>query len=205
MKLKSVFLGFGAGIALVLAPVFSESANAFLIFDNNPLDANVVDNFNFNQATNTTLVNETFGDTSSEFRKTLFVTPADLLAQQTLTFRITNGLSAAIAGYKFSFFNGQGNPVANLSPITSVSGGPFSSLSITNNAVSIALANAVGTGDNFDVSFSVNTSDLRAFQQFDILQEAQVVPTPALLPGLIGMGIAALRRKDKESAEEKNA
>ncbi len=30
----------------------------------------------------------------------------------------------------------------------------------------------------------------------------RAVPTPALLPGLIGMGVAALRRKDEESAEE---
>ncbi len=28
------------------------------------------------------------------------------------------------------------------------------------------------------------------------------VPTPALLPGLIGLGVAALRRKDEEPAEE---
>jgi hypothetical protein len=28
------------------------------------------------------------------------------------------------------------------------------------------------------------------------------VPTPALLPGLIGLGVAALRRKNEESAEE---
>jgi hypothetical protein len=202
MKLKSILLGFGAGAALVLAPIFNESASAFVVFDNNPRDANVVSNFNFDQSTNTTLVTETFGDTSSEFRKTLLVTPANLLVQQTLTFRITNGLSSAIAGYKFSFFNGQGNPVANLSPITSISGGAFSSLSITNNVVSLVLANAVGTGDNFDVSFGVNTAGLRRFQQFGILQEAQVVPTPALLPGLIGLGVAALRRKNEEPAEE---
>lgn len=30
----------------------------------------------------------------------------------------------------------------------------------------------------------------------------RAVPTPALLPGLIGLGVAALRRKDDESAEE---
>ncbi|MGB3311865.1 MAG: PTPA-CTERM sorting domain-containing protein [Nodosilinea sp.] len=200
--MKSIFLGFGAGAALVLAPIFNESASAFGVFDDNPLDANVVDNVNFSQSTRTTLINETFGDTSSEFSKTLLVTPADLLAQQTLTFRVTNGLSAAIAGYKFSFFNGQGNPVANLSPITSVSGGAFSSVSITNNVVSLVLANAVDVGDNFDVSFSVNTAGLNAFQQFSILQEAQAVPTPALLPGLIGMGVAALRRKKDETAED---
>lgn len=202
MNLKPIFLSMGAGAALVLSPIFNESANAFAVFDDNVRDANVVNSANFDLATNTTLVNETFGNTNSEFRKTLLVTPADLEAQQTLTFRITNGLSSAIAGYKFSFFDEPGSTVADLFPITSVSGGPFSSFSITNNAVSLVLANAVGTGDNFDVSFNVNTAGLNAFQQFSILQEAQAVPTPALLPGLIGLGVAALRRKDEESTEE---
>jgi hypothetical protein len=31
---------------------------------------------------------------------------------------------------------------------------------------------------------------------------ATAVPTPALLPGLIGLGVAALRRKDEETTEE---
>jgi hypothetical protein len=31
------------------------------------------------------------------------------------------------------------------------------------------------------------------------------VPTPALLPGLVGMGLAALRRRKAEEAAEENA
>ena len=34
---------------------------------------------------------------------------------------------------------------------------------------------------------------------------ATAVPTPALLPGLIGMGVAALRRKQEEETSEDNA
>lgn len=43
-------------------------------------------------------------------------------------------------------------------------------------------------------------------QQFELSAPVQgsitAVPTPALLPGLIGLGVAALRRKNEESAEE---
>jgi hypothetical protein len=46
----------------------------------------------------------------------------------------------------------------------------------------------VGTAGNFGFSASVTA-----------------VPTPALLPGLIGMGVAVLRRKQGEEASEENA
>lgn len=46
----------------------------------------------------------------------------------------------------------------------------------------------IGTAGNFGFSASVTA-----------------VPTPALLPGLIGMGVAALRRKQGEEASEENA
>ncbi|MEL6327426.1 MAG: PTPA-CTERM sorting domain-containing protein, partial [Cyanobacteria bacterium J06626_23] len=41
----------------------------------------------------------------------------------------------------------------------------------------------------------------RALVHFDTLQYKQV-PTPALLPGLVGMGIATLRKRQKERSEE---
>lgn len=37
---------------------------------------------------------------------------------------------------------------------------------------------------------------------YEILLAAEPIPTPALLPGLVGMGVAALRRKKDEMAEE---
>ncbi|MGB3136884.1 MAG: PTPA-CTERM sorting domain-containing protein [Nodosilinea sp.] len=201
MNFKSIFLGFGAGAALVLGSGFSESAHAFGVFDDNPFDANSIDATTFSKAARTTLVEETFGDASSAFRKTLLVSPEDIKAPQTLTFRINNGLSTAIAGYKFSFFNGAGDPVSSLSRITALGGGPFSSTSTTNNAVKFVLANAVDPGSTFDVSFNVNTAGMSSYQTLGILQEAEAVPTPALLPGLVGLGVAALRRK-KGSEEE---
>lgn len=49
----------------------------------------------------------------------------------------------------------------------------------------------------------VLTSTSRAFESDN--HSFEVVPTPALLPGLIGMGVAALRRKKSEEAVEENA
>lgn len=41
--------------------------------------------------------------------------------------------------------------------------------------------------------------------QFEITQDAAPIPTPALLPGLVGLGMAALRRRNQEAAEEAEA
>ncbi len=41
--------------------------------------------------------------------------------------------------------------------------------------------------------------------QFEITQDAAPIPTPALLPGLVGLGMAALRRRNQEDAEEAEA
>ncbi|MBE9112160.1 PTPA-CTERM sorting domain-containing protein [Nodosilinea sp. LEGE 07298] len=62
--------------------------------------------------------------------------------------------------------------------------GEFDPLQDTNNGTAgftNVAANSTGSSYAFDV---------------------EEVPTPALLPGLVGLGVAALRRKDEESAEE---
>lgn len=56
-------------------------------------------------------------------------------------------------------------------------------------------------GGVFDQVVLASTS--RAFESDN--HSFEVVPTPALLPGLIGMGVVALRRKKSEEAVEENA
>lgn len=76
------------------------------------------------------------------------------------------------------------------------------------------------TGDDWFATFEGQFQDtgLTAFGAFAPLKDSlfamttgngssyslniEEVPTPALLPGLIGLGVAALRRKNEESAEE---
>ncbi|MFQ4139778.1 PTPA-CTERM sorting domain-containing protein [Nodosilinea sp. PGN35] len=48
--------------------------------------------------------------------------------------------------------------------------------------------------------FSPLLANVIATQEIDVQPAA--IPTPALLPGLIGLGVAALRRKDEASSEE---
>ncbi|MEO0755904.1 MAG: PTPA-CTERM sorting domain-containing protein [Cyanobacteria bacterium J06648_16] len=55
----------------------------------------------------------------------------------------------------------------------------------------------VRAGENF----INNDQPQRALVHFDTLQYKQV-PTPALLPGLVGMGIATLRKRQKERSKE---
>lgn len=55
-----------------------------------------------------------------------------------------------------------------------------------------------GSGEYFNQVILSSTA--AAFESDDHSYEA--VPTPALLPGLIGIGVAALRRKKDEAAEE---
>ncbi|GAB4369275.1 MAG: hypothetical protein Kow00121_09030 [Elainellaceae cyanobacterium] len=74
-----------------------------------------------------------------------------------------------------------------------------------------AIAGAQGTGGSIYVNFFADnasqyfnevrlTSTQFAFESDN--HAYRVVPTPALLPGLIGMGAAALRKKRKEEASE---
>lgn len=58
-------------------------------------------------------------------------------------------------------------------------------------------SNFIQEGENL-LSFKVQ--DVGSITGFRA--EYEVIPTPALLPGLIGMGVAALRRKKDETAEE---
>ncbi len=57
-------------------------------------------------------------------------------------------------------------------------------------------------GSDFRTSLALSQifpdSSTFAIQEVDV----QPVPTPALLPGLVGLGVAALRRKGKANAEE---
>ena len=57
---------------------------------------------------------------------------------------------------------------------------------------------AEGSGEYFDQVVLASTQ--AAFESDNHSYEA--IPTPALLPGLIGMGVAALRRKQEEASEE---
>jgi hypothetical protein len=50
--------------------------------------------------------------------------------------------------------------------------------------------------------FVARFQDVNAGEGSDKLLGGQVVPTPALLPGLLGIGIAALRKKQQDSVEE---
>ncbi|XGB42701.1 MAG: PTPA-CTERM sorting domain-containing protein [Nodosilinea sp. LVE1205-7] len=43
--------------------------------------------------------------------------------------------------------------------------------------------------------------DTPRFSDFGVSSNPEAVPTPALLPGLIGMGVAALRKKRQENQE----
>ncbi|MEP0922861.1 PTPA-CTERM sorting domain-containing protein [Leptolyngbya sp. ST-U4] len=58
--------------------------------------------------------------------------------------------------------------------------------------------------DIASITFSVNSiggNDF-AINQLSLNSSATAIPTPALLPGLIGMGIATLRRRKEEAAQE---
>ena len=70
---------------------------------------------------------------------------------------------------------------------------------ISGNSLSIALKGlfADGTPGVGTLTTQLDGEPVRAWSA-----TVTAVPTPALLPGLIGMGVAALRRKDEESAEE---
>jgi hypothetical protein len=54
--------------------------------------------------------------------------------------------------------------------------------------------------DQIVFSLTDNSTNLPSHAVFDDFTTA--IPTPALLPGLIGLGVAALRRKKDETAEE---
>lgn len=55
-----------------------------------------------------------------------------------------------------------------------------------------------------NLSQTANGDKIRV-SQFEITQDAAPIPTPALLPGLVGLGMAALRRRNQEAAEEAEA
>lgn len=70
---------------------------------------------------------------------------------------------------------------------------------VSGNSLSIALRGsfASGTPGVGRLTTQLDGNPVRSWSA-----TVTAVPTPALLPGLIGMGIAALRRKDEESAED---
>lgn len=80
------------------------------------------------------------------------------------------------------------------------------------NAINSSIA--IGSIGNFGIDQYVNffaDSDSEVFDKVEFISTqaafesgnfAYKVPTPALLPGLMGMGVAALRRKKDETAEE---
>ena len=131
----------------------------------------------------------------------------------TLRIRIDNKFSSALSGFSFNVTSGNGNLTANnlsfiggVNNFTSASGNGSGKVSIS---ASTALAptkfdeflltlNRTGIGANGGLSLS-------GLQFFTGGEDAQpirgtfsAVPTPALLPGLIGLGIGALRKKRKQ-------
>ena len=97
-----------------------------------------------------------------------------------------------------SFLNAVGNEIASFTG--------------TDIAQSLGLDPLTGNynRDAYVNFFAHGPSDYFSQVQFASTQAAfeagnfayEVIPTPALLPGLIGLGVAALRRKNDESAEE---
>ncbi|MFM7450149.1 MAG: PTPA-CTERM sorting domain-containing protein [Leptolyngbyaceae cyanobacterium] len=92
--------------------------------------------------------------------------------------------------------------------------GGAASLQVTIAGQTINIANALGGGGNgflgfisdtpfTEATFSVGGSGDLAYDADNLsyAQNSTVVPTPALLPGLIGMGIAAWRKRKGEAAE----
>jgi hypothetical protein len=71
---------------------------------------------------------------------------------------------------------------------------------------SIVLDNALKSVKvNKDVLVRASVRGSAEISYFDQRFEQVAIPTPALLPGLIGMGVAALRKRDQEGAEDAEA
>ena len=54
------------------------------------------------------------------------------------------------------------------------------------------------------ITFNVNGSNSFAINNLSLNTTATAIPTPALLPGLIGLGVAALRKRKAEAVEQAN-
>ena len=111
-----------------------------------------------------------------------------------------------------SFVGGVSGPIANFltinpdlvfnldSAVASVDG---STASFTFDG---AFANALGTvlgTSRLSTQFDLNPAGVDNASAFSLTAEAEAVPSPALLPGLIGMGVAALRKRKSMGVSDK--
>ncbi|MDX2232136.1 MAG: PTPA-CTERM sorting domain-containing protein [Leptolyngbyaceae cyanobacterium bins.349] len=92
---------------------------------------------------------------------------------------------------------------ANWDPFGVLLNGSFTQL--TNNAFnqSGAFSFNVAQGDNFGFALvTLDNLNGRAYATISNFNAPTAIPTPALLPGLIGMGIAAIRKRRTVAVEE---
>jgi hypothetical protein len=110
-----------------------------------------------------------------------------------------NFTSAFLSGFQYSGVAA----VMNLLPgdlVNQTNGGGYiatTAFDFTGEIRSLVGSSLLGTVTG---NFSANKSP-KNDSNFSLNLDATAVPTPALLPGLVGMGIAAVRRQRKQTAE----
>lgn len=201
MNFKSLSAGAVIASVVLAGTLASAPAHAFHVEHNeNPLD-----------------VNSPFNDTSATAENTpvLLATGDDLEISGALegTARTPSDYSD---WFKFSTtvssFLSTGFTSSHV-PATSLTAFLYKESDLANSVLTLSLTSPGGTGGianlgnplaagNFLVNV-VSSSGAKIDYTYDI--EANPVPTPALLPGLIGMGVAAWRKRKGEMAEEAGA
>lgn len=198
MFFKSVSIGVGAGIAVAAIAVSSTPAHAFVYFTpiGSNLDGDAVRDITTSVgATQSFNLNIDFTGLSNVPSSLSFLVnwDADEL-----------GLSSFIPGLTTSLAGSGSSRTITVGGISSPGTGP-STVGTFNFDVLSGLKNDGLT--DFSTSFDLN----QIFGNLPVGTSAVIssvevqptaVPTPALLPGLIGLGVAALRRKSEESTEE---
>lgn len=201
MNLKSAVLGVSAATLAASVSVFAASApaHAFLVFSpfGTQLDGDDIfdiladpgDRVDFSLSIDTRAFGS-FSKAVSEFTFRFNWDSNELAIQPTTSFLSPNS--------PFQTFSRSGNQIT-LSGGNGISRPGLYEL----GTISFIALNTVNDGlADFGVRYDVG--QLYSLQSGFLTQsvEVQPVPTPALLPGLVGLGVAALRRKKDETAEE---
>lgn len=204
MNIKSTILGVSAAISAATVSVFAASApaHAFLFFEpsGTQLDGDSIsdiavspgDTIDFALSIDTRGFQALGPKAVSDFTFGINWDRLELGIQPLFSF-----LAPASP---FDTFTTSGNQIT----LSGGTGIPLGTGLYELGTISFRVLDGLVNDGEFDFRVRYQTSQLYANLEGMTTQDVEVqpIPTPALLPGLVGLGVAALRRKKDETAEE---